>query len=93
LRASRRMAASRSVAPILRDACFVAPQDEVVILHRLDCLETPVRLQHPLQMLGTPRSSNLSRSLTAARAAAPRNLDAATRVRLIFTARCTGSAR
>jgi hypothetical protein len=35
----------------------------------------------------------LSRSLTAARAAEPRNLDAANRVRLIFTARCTGGAR
>jgi hypothetical protein len=44
-------------------------------------------------MFGTPSPSSLSCSLTAARAAAPRNLDAANRVRLIFTDRCTGSAR
>jgi hypothetical protein len=67
--------------------------DDVSILHGLECLETLVRLQHPLQMLGIPSPSSLSFSLTVARAAERRNLDVANRVRLIFTARCTGGAR
>jgi hypothetical protein len=50
-------------------------------------------IQHPLQMLRTLRSISLSCSLTAARAAEPRNRDAANRVRLILAVRCTGSAR
>jgi hypothetical protein len=50
-------------------------------------------IQHPLQMLGIPSPSSLPFSLTVAWADARRGLDAATRVRLIFTARCTGSAR
>ncbi len=49
--------------------------------------------QHPLQMLVILWSSNLSFSLTAARAAARPDLDAANRVRLIFTDRCTGNVR
>jgi hypothetical protein len=50
-------------------------------------------IQHPRQMLKTLRSISLSCSLTAARAAEPRNRDAANRVRLILAVRCTGSAR
>ncbi len=50
------------------------------------------RTQHPLQMLGTLPSIGLSRSLTVA-LSERRDLDAANRVRLIFTARCTGNAR
>jgi hypothetical protein len=63
--------------------------------YSIDCIlsQTPRILQHPLQMLGTPRSSSLSRSLTAARAAEPRNLDAANRVRRNLTARCIGKGR
>jgi len=51
------------------------------------------RIQHPLQMLIVLRSSGLSCSLTAARAAERGDLDAANRVRLIFTAPCTGNVR
>src|SRR6266404_5192285 len=69
-----------------------AGHDELYIWRRSDCCVT-CALQHPLQMLGTPSPSSLSCSLTAARAAAPRNLDAANRVRLIFlTDPCTGGA-
>ena len=49
--------------------------------------------QHPRQMLEIPSPSSLSRSLTVARAAGRCNLAVANRVRLIFTARCTGSGR
>jgi hypothetical protein len=70
-----------------------APQDDVSIFQRLECFQTLVRIQHPLQMLGIPSPSSLSRSLTVARATERRNLDVANRVRLIFTARCTGGAR
>jgi hypothetical protein len=51
------------------------------------------RIQHPLQMPVILRSSSLSCSLAVARAAARRDLEAANRVRLIFTARCTGNVR
>jgi hypothetical protein len=51
------------------------------------------RIQHPLQMPVILRSSSLSCSLTAARAAERRDLDAANRGRLIFTAPCTGNVR
>jgi hypothetical protein len=44
-------------------------------------------------MLGILSLSGLPCSLTAAWAAERRDLDAANRVRLIFTARCTGSGR
>jgi hypothetical protein len=49
-------------------------------------------VQHPLQMLGTLPSIILSRSLTVA-LSERRDLDAANRVRLILTARCTGVVR
>ena len=49
--------------------------------------------QHPLQMLITLRSSSLPCSLTVARVAARRDLDAANRVRFILTALCTGNVR
>ncbi len=49
--------------------------------------------QHPLQMLVILWSSSLSFSLTAARAAERRDPDAADRVRLILTDRCTGNVR
>jgi hypothetical protein len=44
-------------------------------------------------MLGILPLSSLSCSLTAARAAEPRNLDAANRVRLILAVRCAGKGR
>ena len=58
-----------------------------------NCAKASRRTQHPLQMLGMLSSSRLPCCLTAARAGARRDLDAAYRVRLIFTARCTGGTR
>jgi hypothetical protein len=60
---------------------------------RVHLAASPIeRIQHPLQMLGTLPSSSLSRSRTVA-LAERRDLDAAYRVRLIFTALCTGNVR
>ena len=57
------------------------------------CSQSRDGLQHPLQMLGNLSSPSLPRSLTAARAAARRDLAVANRVRCILTARCTGTVR
>ena len=81
-RASRRMAASPlRLRPSFETLASQAPQDEVGPM-----------IQHPLQILGILPLSSLSCSLTAARVAEGRAL-AASRVRLILTARCAGNVR
>jgi len=74
------------------EARSAVSKDEATELENALVNRSGPRTQHPLQMLGTLPSIILSRSLMVA-LSERRDLDAANRVRLIFTARCTGNVR